>query len=203
MLLARRTSSSRQRMHDLPERTDDELMQLARAGMNEAFDALVRRHQKRALRLALRYLGQPALAQDAVQNCFVELYQALPRYRVEGRFAAFFYRVLLNQCRMAVRQQAANRRRVAAWGDASRALDPPCSGHDPTRRDPHDDSAQAEAWAHVTRLSNKLQLVVLLRYGEDLSHEEIAARLGLPVGTVKSRLFAALKRLRQLLEKRP
>ena len=88
---------------DLSERDNDSLMLLARGGLDGAFDALVRRHQTRTLRIAAKYLGQSAVAKDVAQNTFLEIHRALPRYKARGRFESYLYRVLLNQCRMASR----------------------------------------------------------------------------------------------------
>src|SRR4051794_34522945 len=79
----------------LNERDDDALMLLARGGLGDAFDVLVRRHQRRALRLAAQCLGDSALAADATQNAFVALLKSVNSYRAAGKFNAFFHRILL------------------------------------------------------------------------------------------------------------
>src|SRR6185436_8991121 len=81
-------------------RSDDELMVAARAGDRGAFDALVRRHQARILGYARKFFGHEALAHDLAQDVFVDLYRAVPRYRPEGHFTTYLYRVALNRCRM-------------------------------------------------------------------------------------------------------
>lgn len=174
----------------LTELSDDELMLLARSGTSEAFDTLVRRHQAKVLRVAFRYLGEASLAADAAQNAFVAVYRGLPQYRACGKFTAFLYRVLLNQCRM-VRRSAATESRVLIelWSreePESRALPP------------HEQRRDVEA--AVRELSPKLRDVVLLRFGADLGHDEIAETLDIPVGTAKRRLFVAMAKLRQTLE---
>src|SRR5690606_11736124 len=67
--------------------SDDELMLLARGGVAGAFDTLIRRHQRRVLRVAMRYLGERALAADVAQNTFVALLRLLPNYKANGRFS--------------------------------------------------------------------------------------------------------------------
>src|SRR5688572_31952924 len=96
--------------------SDDELMVLARGGLATAFDALVRRHQARALRVASRLLGSSAVAPDVVQNAFIEVYRALSRYQARGHFSAYFYRILLNQCRMLQRSQRPKSRALVELG---------------------------------------------------------------------------------------
>lgn len=172
------------------ELDDDELMSYARDGSSDAFDMLVRRHQAKALRVAFRYLGETSLAADAAQNAFVAVYRGLQQYRACGKFTAFFYRVLLNQCRM-VRRSAATESRVLIelWSHAAPEL-----GQAPL----HDQRRDLEA--AVRELSPKLRDVVLLRFGADLGHDEIAEALDIPVGTAKRRLFVAMTKLRQTLE---
>src|SRR5438477_221154 len=91
---------------------DDELMLLVRAGRRAAFDELVRRHQRRVLGVAARYVREPVLARDIAQNTFLELYRAVPRYQPRGSFTSFLYRIVLNQCSMARRSTRAEDRRV-------------------------------------------------------------------------------------------
>jgi RNA polymerase sigma-70 factor (ECF subfamily) len=178
----------------LEARQDDELMLLARGGLDAAFDALVRRHQARALRVAARFLGRGALAPDAVQNTFLEIYRALASYRPHGRFPAYLYRVLVNQCRIAQRSARVE----------TRALDRVL-----TEENDVDASAEERILAReqrrqleraVSRLSEKLRAVVLLRYSAGLSLDEIGDSLEIPLGTVKRRLFDALGKLEAAME---
>ena len=174
------------------ERSDDDLMLLARGGVAGAFATLVTRHQARALRVVARRLGRDAPSADVVQNTFLEVYRALPRYQPRGQFRAYLFRVLLNQCRMAHRAARIEaRHRPVAETPAAVA--------------PHESEVLArererDTEAAVARLSAKLRDVVLLRYTGELSYHEIAAALGIPVGTVKRRLFDAIKKLRELME---
>lgn len=174
----------------MSQRSDDELMLLSRAGVAGAFDVLVVRHQARLRRVAARQVGGKALAADLAQNTFLEIYRALDRYQGHGAFRSYLYRVLLNQCRMTRRSALV----------AQRALEdsqPPRSGDDT-------ELLQRERRREVERgldgLSEKLRDVVVLRYCADLDYEEIAITLGLPLGTVKRRLFDAMAKLRELLE---
>lgn len=179
------------------EREDDELLLLTRGGKPEAFDALVRRHQVRALRIAHKYLGDTAAAKDVVQAAFLDVYRALPRYQPRGQFSAYFHRVLLNQCHMAHRSRAYARR---ASEDA-RPVEPehaPASEELILARE-----KRAAVERAVRQLSRKLRDVVVLRFAGDLAYEEIASVLELPLGTIKSRLSAALEQLRVILEGKP
>jgi RNA polymerase sigma-70 factor (ECF subfamily) len=179
----------------LSHHDDDELLLLARGGKSAAFDEIVRRHQTRALRIASKYLGQTALAKDVTQNAFIEVYRALPRYKPVGRFQAYLYRVLLNQCRMSRRSSRLDERTSKRY-----AGDP--------RPDPEQPEGQILAQERrrevehaLEQLSTKLRVVLVLRFGGDLSYREIAEVLDLPLGTVKRRIFDALERLRRTMER--
>ena len=169
---------------------------LFRSGRREAFDTLVRRHQGRVLRLAHKYLADKGAARDAAQATFVELFRYLPRYQPRGLFLVLLQRIALNQCRMYGRSRTSQGRAVEelAWQPEA----PPPQAPDALllAREQRREVEQA-----LTGLSTKLREVLVLRYANDCSLEEVAQILELPVGTVKSRLFAGLAKLRQKLER--
>jgi RNA polymerase sigma-70 factor (ECF subfamily) len=173
--------------HQRAQRSDDDLMRLARAGAAGAFETLVRRHQARVLRLCHRYLSDRSLTQDAAQNTFIELYRYLPRYQPRGQFEAFLRRVALNQCRMASRA----RKRPSPEPSAATADGPDVEVLRAER--------QREIARALSKLSARHREVIALRFGADLSYQEIAETLRVPIGTVRSRMFAALKKLRRRL----
>jgi RNA polymerase sigma factor (sigma-70 family) len=175
-------------------RDDDDWMLLARSGRPGAFDELVKRHQASVLAVAYRYLGQREAAKDAAQNTFVEVYRRLADYRPQGRFRAYLHRILLNQCRMTVRSRGIRRRfqeRLEREEEDAAAL-------------PDEQILARERQRQVERallrLSEKLRAVVVLHFSGELSHADIAEALDIKVGTVKSRLSAALVLLREELE---
>jgi RNA polymerase sigma-70 factor (ECF subfamily) len=176
-----------------PEPSDDELMVAARTGEPAAFDRLVRRHQRRVIGYAMKFFGSEALACDIAQDVFVDLLRAMPRYRPEGHFITYLYRIALNRCRMAARSfryEEAARTRVGVTGGAAAEI---VSSADPER-----DRAIQRA---MLRLSEKQREVLLLRFWSELKHEEIAEVVGARVGTIKSRLFGALRRLGEELRR--
>ena len=174
----------------LAERSDDELMLLARGGLDDAFDTLIRRHQRPVLRVGMRYLGEATLSADVAQNTFVALLKALPEYRANGQFKAFLYRILLNQCRMARRSERSLQRAIDQASNATEQ-----NAHEVLVREQRRDVERA-----LLRLSDKLREVVVLRFGADFNYDEIGETLGIPTGTVKRRLFTAKAKLREMLE---
>jgi RNA polymerase sigma-70 factor (ECF subfamily) len=177
------------------ELDDDELMRLVRGGRSAAFDELVRRHQRRVLGIAAREVRGSAAARDVAQSVFLQLYRATASYEARGTFTAFLYQIVLNQCRMARRTGRSHDRRLA---DVAREPSPEAESSSDfaiLERERNRDVERA-----LDRLSEKLRVVVVLRYGGDLSYHEIAEVLGVPLGTVKRRLFDALAELRARME---
>jgi len=172
-------------------RGDDELMRRAAGGDRRAFETLVRHHQDKVVAFGMRFFGQRALALDVAQEVFVDLLRALPRYRGEGRFRVYLYRITINRCRMAARRLRYEERGRGRWarGD-DEAVSP-------------DEAAARERQRHLSRamaeLPEKQRAVLQLRFWGGLSHDEIAEALGTREGTVKSRLWHALARLREQL----
>ncbi len=172
------------------------------AEREQAFAILFRRHQRRAYEVAFRVLGDPGLAADAVQESFLAVYRKGSRFQARAQFSSWFYRVILNQCIDLRRREKRHRHRpltgTGAGEEADHPLGVPAPGKGP------------EAWAQeseraarvreaLLRLSPKLSEVVLLRYPLGQSYEEIGEILGLPPGTVKSRLNRAHAALREIL----
>lgn len=185
------TGGGRPHGFSLGATSDDELMLLAAGGSERAFDALVRRHQSRVLRLAYRYLGDNALAADVAQNTFVVLLRSTAEYRPSGRFCAYLYRILLNQCRTARRSKVNRLRALIEMRDFSSS---------PQYTMPRERPRDLEA--ALGELSEKLREVVVLRFCAEQSYEEISETLDLPTGTVKRRVFDAMAKLRARLEER-
>jgi RNA polymerase sigma-70 factor, ECF subfamily len=181
----------------LEDRSDDELVLLARGGRREAFDTLVRRHQANVLRVAGRYLGDAAAARDAAQNAFLELYRSLGSYRPQGRFPAYLSCLVLNQCRMLGRSSRI-RRRASERFAVEPVTAPPLPDEALLAREHRKDVQRA-----VDGLNVRLREVIVLRYAAGHSLEQVAEILDLPVGTVKSRLFTALGDLRAFVGGNP
>jgi RNA polymerase sigma-70 factor (ECF subfamily) len=181
----------RDRPQPLAEHDDDALMLLARGGVSAAFDELLRRHQARVLKVASKQLGELALARDIAQETFLEIYRALPRYQARGRFTAYLYQVLLNRCRMAMRQRRSERAAFAAVAPTEAKVAPDSEERILARE------RRREVERALHGLSEKLRSVVVLRFGAELSYDDIAATLDIPIGTVKRRLFDGLEKLRR------
>ncbi len=160
---------------------------------DEAFAALTRRHVDAAFRLAWAILGSTADAEDAVQDAFSLAWRKRSSLRDPDHFDAWFARILVNVCRERLRARARSRVRELA------VVIEPDAGERPDTPGPDIGLRGAVGYA-LTGLDPDHRIVVVLRYWADLTVDEIADRVGIPPGTVKSRLHYALRALAPSLE---
>lgn len=160
----------------------------ANADRAAAFSDLAERHLADSYRLAALILGDPADAQDATHDAFVAAWRHWGSLRDPGRFEAWFGKILVNVCRDRLRRS--RRYEVRDVADISDELAAPASGDPAAAAGEHDAVGRG-----MGRLEPDQRIVLVLRYYRDLPVDEIAARLGIPSGTVKSRLHYALRDL--------
>lgn len=168
------------------------LVARARAGDLDAFEALVRERADRVVRLAMAIVADEAEARDVAQESFITAWRQLADLRDEDRFEAWLTRIVVNRSRMALRSRrrrrvreipASEMTRLALEGQTTRPLD-------------GDAGRLANA---LEALDTDRRSIVALHHLEGWSVEEIAATLQIPVGTAKSRLFAARQALERAL----
>jgi RNA polymerase sigma-70 factor, ECF subfamily len=171
-----------------------ELAEPARANVPDAarrdaaFVRLADEHLDRAYRLARAILRDPTEAQDATHDAFVQAWRKWATLRDPSRFEPWFDRILVNTCRNRLR----SKRRQATDISAEVAL--VTGDHAGHADDRH------VLGAAIETLSPDDRVVVALRFYRDLRVDDIAIRLGVPAGTVKSRLHRALQRLHDVIE---
>jgi len=168
------------------------LVERARQGDRDSFEALVDARLARTFRIALAILGNEADARDATQDTFVRVWRDLAGLRDADRFDQWFGRILVNTCRSAVRGRGRRWVRelpVTAMLDGGAGFDPPAEPQDLRS---WDDDMVSRA---LDRVSVAERTILVLRYYEDLSLAEIAGQLGIPAKTAKSRLFTARRAL--------
>lgn len=190
---------------DRTQLADDELVRRVRAGETDAFAELVRRTRRDGYRLARRILRQHEDADDALQESYVKAFRALDRFDQSRAFGPWFLTIVARTALSALRQ---GKRRATASLD-----DPAPEGNVPLAErvaDPEQDPAVLEQWLLAERafeaLSDEHRAVLALRVDADLSYADMAAALGIPLGTVMSRLARArealLEEMRDLSPKR-
>jgi RNA polymerase sigma-70 factor (ECF subfamily) len=181
--------------------TDEQLLDLLRAGKREVFGPLVRRYERELFGYLRRYLGDDDLADDVFQNTFVQVFLKIQQYEPGRAARPWIYAIATNQAIDALRRKTrrADRRADAAAPDEDgepRPLYELLPAPDAAPPD-HADAAEQRKLvrAAVDRLPELLRQVVLLTYFRGLKYKDAADVLGIPVGTVKSRLHAALAKL--------
>ncbi len=172
---------------------DNDLVRSYLAGDGRAFTELVRRHERRIYNLAYRMLGRGEDAADATQEVFLTCLRKLSGFRGEAAFSTWLYRVALNVCHDALRTR----------GREQLVEEPP----EPRLPGGPDPAEAAAAAADVQRalllLPEDFRTVLILHDVQDLPYEDIAAAIGAPVGTVKSRLHRARLALARALRGEP
>jgi len=184
---------------NLPE-VDDKLIKGALRGDQKAFKELVARHRASVFHIIFRLVRNRELADDLVQETFMKAFSSLKTYRSEYRFSTWLYKIAANSSIDHLRKK-----RIRAL-----SLDNPIRTDDGEigidvadyRRHPEEEMVRREQAVSIDEaietLPIKYRRVIIARHKEEKSYEEIARELGVPVGTVKARIFRA----RELLKKR-
>jgi len=180
------------------------LVQRARSGDVVAFEQLIEPHVGRLYNYLARMVGNSADAEDLTQDAILRAHRAISSFRGGATFQTWLYRIATNIAVDSLRRRRRRTARVTSLDDPLPAEQGLVSREfRDTQRDPQELAEAAELTEEVQQaigqLSPKLRAVVVLFDMQGLSYEEIADALGLPVGTVKSRLFNARVRLRELL----
>ena len=164
------------------------LIQRCLRGETAAFEPLVERYHRPLFNLAARLLGSRDEALDSTQNAFVKAFEHLRSFDQNQRFFSWIYQILRNECLNVLR----SRRPSTPLPDDLLASGSPDDGLE-------QDERQAAVQAALMALTDDQREVVLLRHFTELSYDEIAASTGVPLKTVKSRLYSARQRLAVLL----
>jgi len=184
------------------EHSDEELMQRAALGEEDAFASLVRRYESPLYGYLRRMLGNGTDAEDAFQDAFLRVYQHRARYRPGAPFRPWLYQIATNLCRDRLRRrrrhlQVSLDAPAGTDGEGPALLDQAADG----RADPAQAARKAEATARLhaalAELPEKQKSVFLMARYENMPYEDIARSLQVPVGTVKSRMNKAVHFLMQ------
>jgi RNA polymerase sigma-70 factor (ECF subfamily) len=187
--------------------SDLSLVRRVQRGERGAYDLLVLKYQHKVVKLVMRYLRNPADAEDVAQEAFVKAYRALPQFRGDSAFYTWLYRIAINTAKNAL---AARERNPVSY-----ELD--LQGNDESSdmvgrlKDPETPEGLAlteeirDTVNHaISELPEDLRTAIVLRELEGMSYEEIAASMDCPVGTVRSRIFRAReaidRRLREVFD---
>src|SRR6195952_4034915 len=174
--------------------TDLSLVRRVQGGDKGAFDALVRKYQHKLVKLVMRYVRNPAEAEDIAQEAFIKAYRALPQFRGDSAFYTWLYRIAINTAKNYLASQG---RRA-----------PTTTGSDAEEAETFDDADQLRdintpeslmmskqvgetVGRAMDALPEELRTAIQLREIEGMSYEDIATAMNCPIGTVRSRIFRA------------
>lgn len=172
----------------------------ARAGDQDAFGVLVRLYQRQVYQLALRMLRDTEDATEATQEVFLAAWQGLSGFRGDARFSTWLYRIAYNHClKLVERQKRDAAARAELLANAARQQTPAGAlsasmAHDAER------AMRETVRDEIANLPPKYRAVLVLRHLQDLTYEEMADVMRVPIGTVKTQLFRARAMLKERLE---
>lgn len=173
------------------------LVRRVQSGEAEAFEELVRAHEKTVYNLALRLVGNPQDAEDMAQEAFLKVYRSLPEFRGESKFSVWLYRIVSNVCLDHLRRQGRRPASSLTTEDEDgekQQWDVPDESQSPERLLEQKLTREAVQRGLETLPEDQRQ-ILLLREIRGMSYEEIGQTLDLEPGTVKSRIFRARKKL--------
>jgi RNA polymerase sigma-70 factor (ECF subfamily) len=181
--------------------SDEQIVQRALSGDADAFGEIVIRWERRIFALSYGILGREEDARDATQETFINAFRNLRNFRGEAKVSSWLHRIAVNQC--ISRQRRAKVRGETPLEDEHESVG--ASLFTAVRQSPASEAENSQRTLMVRRaissLPPDLKQVVVMKEFEELTFQEIATVLDLPLSTVKSRLYTALKQLRMRLER--
>lgn len=183
----------------VPAEEDDlQLVAASKRGDQDAFAGLVQRYQRRVFNLVYRMLQQYEEASEITQETFLAAWQGLPSFRGDARFATWLYRIAYN-CSL---KQLEQRRRDKALQTALQVEQVLEREDSAKRTDAQLDARDRQAFIqeHLSHLPAKYRIVLILRHIQDMTYEEMAEILTMPIGTIKTHLFRARNLLKERLQ---
>lgn len=174
---------------------ESSLIRRAQKGDQDAFAALVDEHQRYVYQLAFRVLKDENEALDLTQETFVRAWTALPNFRGQSQFRTWLYRIATNLC---YNRLPNLRRSLNDLGDDVLEEIPEPAPSSPANKH---EANETRGYLHqaIEDLDTNYKLLITLRYQHELSYEDIASTLNLPLGTVKTGIFRAKEQLRKSL----
>jgi RNA polymerase sigma-70 factor (ECF subfamily) len=168
-------------------------------GNKEAFEVLVRRYMHDAYMIALAYTGDPDDARDLSQEAFIKAYRARRRFDPQRPFFPWFYRILKNHCLNFVQRV---RRKTESLYYENEPGSERFASERPTPLEHLEREERVRIMrAAIDQLSDEHREVILLKNFQGFSYKEMAETLGIPIGTVMSRLYYARKALKDLVDR--
>ena len=182
---------------DLISTTDRDLVATAMSGIEGSFEELVRRYQRPISAYVYRMVGDYDSALDLTQEIFIKVYSSLSRYRAEFKFSTWIYKIAHNSAVDHLRRTATREQSLINGNDGDNFELPIESGRPNPEQESERKERRIEIEGVVRTLPSHYRELIILRHSQDLTYEEIVEVTGLPLGTVKNRLFRAREMMRQ------
>ncbi len=183
--------------------SDEQIVEIAVSNDPDAFGEIVKRWERKIFALCFGMLSREEDARDAAQETFISAYRNLGNFRGEAKVSSWLHRIAVNQC--LTKQRRSKVRSESSLEDENSVNE--ASFAAPSRLNPAKTAEQNErieaVRIAVNALPSDLKQVVVMKEFEELTFQEISETLDLPLSTVKSRLYTALKQLRLKLERKP
>ncbi|HKZ01100.1 MAG TPA: sigma-70 family RNA polymerase sigma factor [Pyrinomonadaceae bacterium] len=177
--------------------SDTELVARAVSGSEGGFEELVRRYQRPISAYVYRMVGDYEAALDLTQEIFMKIYGSLTRYRSEFKFSTWIYKIAHNAAVDHLRRNTAREQSIFKGGEGDQYELPIESGKLSPEIESERKERRLEIETVVRALPAAYRELIILRHSQDLTYEEIVEVTGLPLGTVKNRLFRAREMMRQ------
>lgn len=183
--------------------TDEQLVELAISDEREAFGEIVKRWERKIFALCFGMLGGDADARDAAQETFIAAYRNLANFRGEAKVSSWLHRIAVNQCLTIKRRQKTRSEDFLSDDETAEDRTFIAPAHfSPSRTIERNERLTLVRQA-VESLPPDLRQVILMKEFEEMTFQQISETLELPLSTVKSRVYTALKQLRMKLERTP
>ncbi|HXG83842.1 MAG TPA: sigma-70 family RNA polymerase sigma factor [Pyrinomonadaceae bacterium] len=189
-------------LENIRQLTDGELIEKAIGGREDGFEELVRRYQRPITAYVYRMLNNYDASLDVTQEVFIKVYNSLNRYSSDYKFSTWLYRIAHNAAIDYMRKNSVSQQSIEAENaDGSYQLQIECPNPSPEQERERSEWRR-EIESVVKCLPTVYRELILLRHSQDLSYDEIAEITGLPLGTVKNRLFRAREMMREIFSDR-
>ncbi|HKG80472.1 MAG TPA: sigma-70 family RNA polymerase sigma factor [Pyrinomonadaceae bacterium] len=172
-------------------------MATAVSGVEGSFEELVRRYQRPISAYVYRMVGNYESALDLTQEIFIKVYSSLRRYRAEFKFSTWIYKIAHNSAVDHLRRNSTREQSLVLGAEGDQYDLPLESGRLSPEQESERKERRVEIELVVRSLPANYRELIILRHSQDLSYEEIVEVTGLPLGTVKNRLFRAREMMRQ------
>src|SRR4029078_648998 len=191
------SSVSRAISRDLTAVPDRDLVATAVSGIDGCFEELVRRYQRPISAYVYRMVGNYESALDLTQEIFIKVYNSLRRYRSEFKFSTWIYKIAHNSAVDHLRRSATREQSLISGTESEPFELPIESGRLSPEQESERKERRTEIETVVRSLPSSYRELITPRHSQDLTYEEIVEVTGLPLGTVKNRLFRAREMMRQ------